>query len=127
MSDSEAAEGRSGGLYIPGALTWSSYTKPEVAKPAGPVAIGEAVKTQVVRLRLDNSPYEDVSAEVDADTDTVMVTIGCQTHPIQRWRRIGARLIRRNQTSDEKEAARLTKGLDLTLDRIEAELRKRAK
>ena len=90
-----------------------------------PVAIADAYATRIVRVTLDNSPYEEVTGEVDADTGLVNVTIGCQTHAIQRWRRIGARLIRKNYGEDGVK--RYASALDKVLNRIEAELKKRAK
>lgn len=90
---------------------------------SGPVKIEDAGVSRVVRLALSNSPFEEVTAETDADTGVINLTIGCQTHPIERWKRIGARLIRRHYGHDEK---RLSAALPEVIKRIEAELKKKA-
>lgn len=108
-----AADAATPGLY---AVTYGDKTSRE------PVRLEDAAHSRVVRLAVTNAPFTEVVGETDADTGTVNLTIGCQTHPIERWKRIGARLVRSHFAHDEK---RLTAALADAIKRMEAEFRKK--
>lgn len=87
-----------------------------------PIKIDGATASRVVRVDLTGAPYEEVIAANDPDTGVISVRIGCQMHPIARWRRVGAKLIERQWGASE--VARLAAPLSDVLDRIEAEFAK---
>lgn len=76
-----------GGLYIP--------TKTTAPRPT--FTLGDVIVTKVVKIEYESGiASHEVHAAKDADTGVILLTIGCQSHPIQRWERIAARLIRRH-------------------------------
>lgn len=90
-----------------------------LAPPA--VVVESAIASRVVRLALLNSPYEEILAANDPDTGVITVQIGCQSRPLQTWRRVGLSMIRRQWSHD---TGRLEKALGDVLDRVEAEFAK---
>lgn len=84
---------------------------------ASPITIDAVLPSRVVRVELTNAPYHEVLAANDPDTGVITVRIGCQSHPLARWRRVGGKMIERQFGKGEVE--RLSPILNDVLGRIE--------
>lgn len=128
MANQATGTGARAGLYIPNETDaappsrfYGEEAKTNSMSPAPAVIIESAIASRVVRLALVNSPYEEILAANDPDTGVITVQIGCQSRPLQTWRRVGLSLIRRQWSHD---TGRLEKALTEVLDRVEAEFAK---
>lgn len=100
----------------------TGYAPPLVHNPNRQITIAETSVVRVVTVEVEGAEqWSRLIGIEDPDTGVVTVTIGCQSHSIQRWRRSADRLVRQYLGYlDSGDRVKHVNALQDALDAIEA-------